>query len=261
MSSSSEDEAPETVSRAASRAQLAAQQKDKRAFEQAERDSRKAKNRSRAKQQQERTEQNSAAARMERAMRDAAEDNDHDEDEEDEGGDEAAGASDGMDDDDDEGGSSGSGDEEDGEAVGDEHMDAVDDDASNAESSESDDLQPSYLPDHLFKDALAAAQAQKPSSKSLSRAEKKLIKQKAKARRMKSKDVLLGDRAVRILPSSVQSASTAARRTIAPSSASTFVRKSLQLKKSERKRDWDRKTVDMGSSRSRHAPLHNFVRS
>lgn len=50
------------------------------------------------------------------------------------------------------------------------------------------------------------------------------------------------DRTVRVLPSGAQTARGAAQRTVAPASANKFVRRSLLLNKSDRKREWERKS-------------------
>ncbi|EJD49719.1 hypothetical protein AURDEDRAFT_182830 [Auricularia subglabra TFB-10046 SS5] len=279
--SSSEDEAPETVSRAASRSQAASQRKQKRAFDDAEREKRQAKSKARAQQQNGRDEQDSAVARMERAMREAQEEDSGDSDEgKDEGDEDGRDSMDDVDedeDDDDEDAKPYDGerirdmdfsDEDDEDGSGGEDNDSQDgedgDEASehDFDSSMEEDPKPSYLPDHLFQTALATVKPPKPPPKELSNAAKKRLKRKErkKARHQDTKDVLLGDRTVRVLPSEAQSARSAARRTLPPASMNKFVRKSLLLKSSDRKRDWERKSADMIMNRARKRPAQNFVR-
>ncbi|GBE84120.1 hypothetical protein BKA93DRAFT_818245 [Sparassis latifolia] len=143
------------------------------------------------------------------------------------------------------------------------------DDEMGAEESDDDAPSPrknsahhDYLPDHLFKSAFAAAahsrsQPKVPTSSATKSQKRKRVKRS-------SKEIVLGSRTIRTLPSTSGAIlSTAHRRLVPPARVNEFVKRSLNLKgraADMKIKGWARRAANVGVMK-RDGPAARFVRS
>ncbi|PSS31099.1 hypothetical protein PHLCEN_2v2355 [Hermanssonia centrifuga] len=207
-------------------------------------------------------------ARMERAMREAQEESDED------------GILEGSDE---EELASGSGlseeDEEDSDDDDEVEMQAGSEGESEEEDEDSASLKPpskkqkllqnpDYLPEHLFASAFSqnAAAASASSAKSEGKKKRAASALPKKRRRVKqtAKDIVVGSRTIRTLPSSNTQTAAAAPRTLAPPAKVTkFIGRSLNLRgddKFAKVKGWERRPANVGVMK-RNGPAAQFVRS
>ncbi|TCD61191.1 hypothetical protein EIP91_008797 [Steccherinum ochraceum] len=273
---SSDDEAPEAVSFNSSKKTTKNEQAAVQKHHATEKQKRKEKNRNRDKALKERAAvaqvvlrrkgkataegKSELEARMERAMRDAEGESDEEDEDTDELEEDVALGSDEefedtsedavMDD-------AGSINEEDGDEAEDDDDDDEETPISQTTRRQPPKSTPNYLPDHLFASAFSQPQSHTSSPKQLSkRKPKEQSTKKRKRSKKSSKDIVVGSRTIRTLPSVASEAPTALRPT---RGVDVFVKRSLNLTGNSKKaktRGWERRAVNVGVLRTGGPAAH-----
>ncbi|KAI0916519.1 hypothetical protein AcV5_002988 [Taiwanofungus camphoratus] len=209
-------------------------------------------------------------ARMERAMREAAEESDSD------SGMEGPGSRQGSPADDSETGDGDGTREENSEGARDEDvMSEVNEDEDDAEEGLSDNGEeesspPSrfsashnYLPDHVFESAFSTMSGPSLSSRrSPPTATLKSTPKKRKRVKRSSKDMIIGSRTIRTLSTTTHATSLASSRTMPPALVNKFLKRSLNVKGDAAKskiKGWERRPANLGIMK-RSGPAASFVR-
>ncbi|KAG6890527.1 hypothetical protein C0995_007729 [Termitomyces sp. Mi166 len=261
--SSSEDDAPESVSLTQSKRNIQksddalqrvhAAEKVKRKLRNKEKD-RKLKEQAENSKRRRKEERNNDGdanlrARMERAMQEAAEELDDDGDLGEDGcdSDEVEDEFTGLD---------GDSDEDSGQTSDPNSED--DDEEMDSEEQPSPKTNPNHLPDHLFTSAFASATTKTASKRKAKEDQPARSKPRKRVRSNGApKDVLIGSRTIRTLaPGAIAGAST-----LPSAKVKKFLDRSLGLKGSiSKKRGWERRPVNLGVMR-RDGPAVGFVRN
>ncbi|KAI0954215.1 hypothetical protein AcV7_007508 [Taiwanofungus camphoratus] len=209
-------------------------------------------------------------ARMERAMREAAEESDSD------SGMEGPRSRQGSPADDSEMGDGDGTQEENSEGARDEDvMSEVNEDEDDAEEGLSDNGEeesspPSrfsashnYLPDHVFESAFSTMSGPSLSSRrSPPTATLKSTSKKRKRMKRSSKDMIIGSRTIRTLSTTPHATPLASSRTMPPAPVNKFLKRSLNVKGDAAKskiKGWERRPANLGIMK-RSGPAASFVR-
>ncbi|KAH7099663.1 hypothetical protein BKA62DRAFT_673285 [Auriculariales sp. MPI-PUGE-AT-0066] len=271
--SSSEDEAPEQVSRSASRAQNNVQRKQQRAFQDAERAVKVARTQKRTAPRDEVDEPAKKRAKVAHEKEDSEEDDDEEDDDEGAVDEEALARMERAMQDAEDNDSDLDNPDNDEEASSDSEEELSQDDAGSSNDNTDADLDledevdlplgsSKYLPDHLFQSALTSSKPLGLHSTGAKVTQAMRRRQKQRNRRRQRTDgsaTGTDGRKIMVLPSGAQSNRAAARMTVLNADANQFARKSLQLKAGTRKRDWERKLGDLGRSRARGVPATHCI--
>jgi len=276
VASESDDDAPEVITLARSKADARKQEADVQKARNEARRKVKETNRqkdaklklrseeTRASREENSQEGLSVVERMERAMHEAAE-------EEDIGSDEGGGVS--NEEDEDSSPSTNEAMEEDKDSEEDSEFGGFDEGEVRTPAQPQRTSNADYLPDEIFEAALSSLAKElkkkgEPSSKERIR-EKELKKVRRKNKHHESaKDILFGSKIIRMRPSSksVNTRAAAASRTIPSNNAKHFIQKTLGLAKADstrvRRNGWERRAANVGSMQTRSAlPAARFVRT
>ncbi|KDR70017.1 hypothetical protein GALMADRAFT_145059 [Galerina marginata CBS 339.88] len=297
--SDSDSDVPEAIPLSQSKKQIQKLESSRKNAVLAERQSRKTQNRERDRKLKERAEKNKKPvkdkgkgkeeseedddeeeeeavdgleARMLRAMKDAQDE----EDEEDEEGFEGFGNVQ-LDEDEDESGSQDS-EENDSEEEEEEGSDDDDDESQDSEESEGEEeperpskpktstkFNPDHLPDELFEAAFASQTGTKRTftdDADITSSKRKTSPRATKKRKTNPKtpkDIIVGSKAIRVLPSSVLPPAPA---TLPSRKINNFLNRTLALKGGkQRARGWERRPTNIGVLRAGAEPALNFVRN
>jgi len=123
-----------------------------------------------------------------------------------------------------------------------------------------------YLPDHLFEAALSQRPPPVPVQPIRPAAQKPTLKKKKRKTGATSKDLIVGSKTIRTLPTKPTSTLTAAVSRTRPSSgANKFLKRTLALKaagaEKAKRNGWERRAANVGSMRSRsNLPAVHFAR-
>ncbi|OCH91743.1 hypothetical protein OBBRIDRAFT_886749 [Obba rivulosa] len=219
--------------------------------------------------------QDDLESRMERAMREAAEESDEDEKgfggfdperESDEDGASLSGHSE-EEEDGEEGGSHVDGNDavhvDEGEDISDEDEQGSEDEEPSDEDATSDQHLPNddYLPDHLFQDAFSAIATSSSKRKaSESRSSQRPVKKRKRPSQL-GRDILVGSRTIRTLPTLSATPALTSRTLVPPAPKDRFLKRTLNLKGSKKSasKGWERRAANVGIMK-RNGPAAHFVR-
>lgn len=148
--------------------------------------------------------------------------------------------------------------------------DEADEDSEDEEEElsqiQSRPAQKDYLPDHLFATAFSQLPSKPPKTKAKAKSKQRPESPPPKKRKRvqaSTKELVIGSRVVKTLPSRTARPSTTHPRGLAPAPAvNTFVRRSLNLRgdaKTAKARGWERRPANIGVMK-RNGPAARFVR-